>query len=290
MDVVTEVDAQIMAVVHLFGPLSLFYRFWRISFPDFAASMVSFWVTIFVSAEMGIGAAVGWSIVYTMLRSTFVKPVIHSSGTDGNSGSRTPVQPAWHIRTNGGGNGGGNDSRIENVSIAIPDDAVVVAFTDAVFFPNADRAKATILEAIQLVYPPVEARQITDDDSERSWSVAGARRLERLRAQRRLPPKETSLAVVVWDFSMVPFVDMTGIMALGELKDDIRMHANPNVQIRMVGMSDRVRSRFLRSKWSLVDTEEWREDGADVVYQSMERAIWDRDGAALEAVTSSEKV
>jgi sodium-independent sulfate anion transporter 11 len=287
MDVVTEVDAQIMAVVYLFGPLSLFYRFWRISFPDFAASMVSFWVTIFVSAEMGIGAAVGWSIVYTMLRSTFVKPVIHSSGTDGDSGSRTPVQPASHIRTNGGGNCGG---RIENVGTAIPDDAVVVAFTDAVFFPNAHRAKTTILEAIQLVYPPVEACQITDDDSERSWSVAGARRLERLRAQRRLRPKETCLAVVVWDFSMVPFVDMTGIMALGELKDEIRMHANPNVQIRMVGMSDRVRSRFLRSKWSLVDTEEWREDGADVVYQSMERAIWDRDGAALESVTSSEKV
>lgn len=47
-----------MAVVHLFGPLSLFYKFWRISFPDFVASMVSFWVTIFVSAEIGIGVAV----------------------------------------------------------------------------------------------------------------------------------------------------------------------------------------------------------------------------------------
>ena len=51
----------IMAVIHLFGPISLFYRYWRISLADFIASMVCFWVTIFVSAEIGIGVGAGWS-------------------------------------------------------------------------------------------------------------------------------------------------------------------------------------------------------------------------------------
>jgi solute carrier family 26 (sodium-independent sulfate anion transporter), member 11 len=50
-----------MAVIHLFGPVSLFYRFWRISFADFVASMACFWITIFVSAEIGIGIGAAWS-------------------------------------------------------------------------------------------------------------------------------------------------------------------------------------------------------------------------------------
>lgn len=285
---VADADFQIMAVIHLFGPLSLFYRFWRVSFPDFVACMVSFWVTIFESAEIGIGAAVGLSIVYSMLRSTFVRPVVYSSRTSNNGGESTGMAPTSQLGVNDEKTTGVED-HVENVGITIPDDAVVVAFTDAIFFPNAQRVKTTILELIQLEYPK-EARQNPDQESERSWSVAGQQRLERLRAQRRIRPKETCLAVVVWDFSMVPFLDMTGIMALLELKDEIRMHAGAQVQIRMVNVHDRVRRRFQRAKWQVIDMEEWREDSADVIYQSMERAVWDRDSTAFEAVKGVEEV
>lgn len=250
--------------------------------------MVSFWVTIFESAEIGIGAAVGLSIVYSMLRATFVRPVVYSSSTSTGEVDNTGMAPMGRLgvvdeKTTV------VDDHVENAGISIPDDAVIVAFTDAIFFPNAQRVKTTILESIQLEYP-TEARQDPDQDSERSWSVAGQKRLERLRVQRQIQPKGTSLAVVVWDFSMVPFVDMTGIMALAELKDEIRMHAGAQVQIRMINVHDRVRRRFQRAKWQLVDMEEWREDSADVVYQSMERAVWDRDGTAFEAVKGIEKV
>ncbi|TDZ20746.1 putative sulfate permease [Colletotrichum orbiculare MAFF 240422] len=273
----------IMAVVHLFGPLSLFYRFWRISFADFVASMISFWVTIFVSAEIGIGVAVAWSIVWTMLRSTFVKPKIHSSS---NNITHSIPQPITRIVSSGGRRGA--ESRTENASISIPGDTIVVDFNDAVFFPNAERAKNSTLTAIKLVYPRVES-SLSQDDRERHWSVAAEKRLERLRAQQQLRLKETPLAVVVWDFTMVPFIDTSGILTLKELKDEIRLHSGKSVQIRMVGMSDKVRSRFWRAKWNLVDLEEWREEDADLVYSSMESAIWDRDGESGADVSSEKK-
>ncbi|KAE9574447.1 putative sulfate permease [Colletotrichum fructicola] len=276
----------IMAVVHLFGPLSLFYRFWRISFADFVASMISFWVTIFVSAEIGIGVAVAWSVAWTMLRSTFVKPVIHSSS---NEITTSIPQPITRITASGPrrGSAPATGTQTENTGISIPGDTIVVDFNDAVFFPNAERAKNTTLTAIKLVYPRVES-SLSQDDRDRHWSVAAEKRLERLRAQKQVRLKETPLAVVVWDFTMVPFIDTSGILTLKELKDEIRVHSGKSVQIRMVGMSDKVRNRFWRAKWNLVDLEEWREEDADLVYPSMESAIWDRDSES-GADASSEK-
>jgi len=100
--------------------------------------------------------------------------------------------------------------------------------------------------------------------------------------------KDIPLSVVVWDFTAVPSVDVTAILALSELKEDIRLHSGKGVQLRIVGMSKSVRERFLRAKWKLTDLDGWREEGADVVYPSMERAVLDREGregSILEAVT-----
>ncbi|KAK7951349.1 sulfate permease [Apiospora aurea] len=85
----------IMAVVHLFGPVSLFYRYWRVSFADFVASMLSFWVTVFVSAEIGIGVAVAWSVIYTLLRSAFVKLMVQ---LDDSKFRVVGMSPAVHER------------------------------------------------------------------------------------------------------------------------------------------------------------------------------------------------
>ena len=260
-----------MAVIHLFGPLSLFWRYWRISLADFIASQVAFWVTIFVSAEIGIGAAAGWSVVWSLVRSAFVKPDIRT-----NENTTT----LRHVTTFDG-------KRTENVGTSIPDDVAVVHFTDSVFFPNANRAKVTALESISLVYPSVQQQrqqQTTAQSSERSWSVASQRRLERLRAQHHVVIKSTSLAAVVWDFSSVPWIDVTGIIALGELKDDIQRQLGNGVSIRVVGMTAKVRAKFDRAGWPLSHIDEARLDNADLVFDSIEQAVWHRDGTSLEGV------
>lgn len=293
-----------MAVVHLFGPVSHFYRYWRISLADFIASMLSFWVTIFVSAEVGIGCAAGWSVVWTMLRSAFVKPSVTTSVGDSSSSlpasaaipgtsagtvpKATVMESLEKVISNAPSAG-----HYENVSpsaIAVPSNTVIIRFTDSIFYPNAGRGKRSALENIQLVYAQVSLRNILDvDDRERSWSVASDRRVERLRKQKNIVLKDSPLEVVVWDFGTVPFVDVTAILALGELKDDIRRYAGKAVEIRIVGLTDSVRERFERAQWKLRNCDEGysAEEGVDVVYPSVEAAVLGRGSARASSELES---
>lgn len=263
----------IMAVIHLFGPLSLVWRYWQISLADFIACQVAFWVTIFVSAEYGIGVAAAWSVAWTLIRDAFIKPKVKTSEDTEELGLHLSRKLTHE------GNG------TERVGATpVPDDTAVVQFSDRVYFPNANRAKVTALEGISLVYPTAQTARA--DDSERSWSVASQRRLERLRRQHNVVLKDAALRVVVWDFSLAPWTDVTGILALAELKDDIRRQLGRDVQIRIVGMTPAVRAKFERAKWPLCDYDDARPDGADVVFESLDRAIWHRESSDLEGVTT----
>ncbi len=247
--------------------------------------MASFWVTIFVSAEIGIGCAAAWSVVWTMIRSAFVTPAVHANTED--EGFSLPRRTSTFDRPSGNSN---NKNQTEHASMTIPNDTVVIHFNDSIFYPNAHRGKRSVLESIKLVYEKV-TNGVTEE-RERSWSVAAEKRVERLRKKQRIVLKEVPLSVVVWDFTAVPFVDVTAILALGELKEDIRLHSGKGVQLRIVGMSKSVRQRFARAQWKLTDLEGWREEGADVVYPSMERAVLDREGSEgsiLEAVTINDE-
>ncbi|CAJ2513028.1 Uu.00g011470.m01.CDS01 [Anthostomella pinea] len=274
----------IMAVIHLFGPLSLVWRYWRVSLADFIACMVAFWVTIFVSSEIGIGAAAAWSVFWTLLRAAFTNPSVSTSQhqQSSSSPSTTTHQPPQFLARAATHDGAGTENA--GGLMTIPDDTAVVRFSDAVFFPNAARNKARALEAIQLVYPAVESPHYSAD-AERSWSVAADRRLACLRRERNVAVKDMPLSVVVWDFALVPFVDVTGVTALAELKDDIHRQLGRGVQVRMVGLTAKVRHRFERARWNLVDADGLQDDGADVVYPSLERAVWDERDSLKGVVT-----
>ncbi|KAI1741346.1 sulfate permease [Xylaria scruposa] len=250
----------IMAVIHLFGPFYLIYKYYRISIADYIAFNVAFFVTIFVGSEYGIASAAGWAVVWTLLRSAFVKPQVST-----NNGGRINIsQPVARV----------TNSETENVGITIPEDTVVVSFQDAVFYPNAQRTKTQILESIQLVYPSIQNPNYRAD-TERSWSVAGDLRLERLRRERNIIMKDMPLSVVVWDFTMVPFIDVTGITALAMLKDDIRRQLGNIVEIRMVNLAPGVLKRFERAKWQLADIDGPQHENADMIYPSLQRAVWE---------------
>ncbi|KAI0966542.1 sulfate permease [Xylaria arbuscula] len=252
----------ISAVIHLFGPFSTIYKYYRLSIADYIAFNVAFFVTIFVSSHIGIGSAAGWAVVWTLLRSAFVKARISiNSGPGGRINNPNAIP-----------RGAGTGS--ENVGITIPEDTVVVSFQDSLFYPNAQRNTTQILESIQLVYPSVQNPYYSADVA-RSWSVAGQRRLERLRRQRNIVLKDMPLSIVVLDFTMVPFIDSTGITALAELKDDIHRQLGNFVEIRMVNMTSGVLKRFERARWQLADIDGPQNEGADVIYPSLERAIWD---------------
>ncbi|KAI0506472.1 sulfate permease [Xylaria bambusicola] len=252
----------IMAVIHLFGPFSAIYKIYRVSLADYIAFNVAFFVTIFVGSEYGIGSAAGWAVVWTLLRSAFVKSRISvQSGPGGRIN-----EPHSLPRVSGAGS--------EDVAVNIPEDTVVVSFQDSLFYPNAQRNKTQILESIQLVYPSVQNPHYSAD-SARSWSVAGERRLARLRKERNVVLKDMPLSIVVLDFTMVPFIDMTGVTALAELKDDIHRQLGNFVEIRMVNMGAGIIKRFERAKWPLADVDGPQTEGADIIFPSLGRAIWD---------------
>ncbi|KAI0125639.1 sulfate permease [Xylariales sp. AK1849] len=266
----------IMAVLNLFGPVSLFYRYWRISLADFIASMLSFWITIFVSAEIGIGVAVAWSIVWSLLRSAFVNADIKVSEDDRST--LPQASPSF--------NPGCDDIS----DVRVPQDVVVVHFKDSIFFPNAHRNKRTIVETIHVVYEKLPDR-LASLQRERSWSVATEHRVERVRKEYGIITKDCPLSVVVFDLRAVSWIDTTGVLAIGELKEDIRLHSGIEVQFRFVGMNESVRERLARAAWKFTEIDELHEEGVDVIYPSLERAITDhqRLGSVLEAVYTEKK-
>ncbi|KAI1486097.1 sulfate transporter 4.1 [Biscogniauxia mediterranea] len=332
----------IMAVIHLFGPLSLFWRYWRISLADFIACMVAFWITIFVSAEIGIGVGAGWSVAWTLLRSAFVTPAV--SGVAGGPNttsvpqpiegkSLTPTTPTaapapasapHHDHSNiittitpTSSSTITTNSSSPPVALPLPPDTVILHFQDSVFFPNAHRTKDFSLESLQLVFAPTTSptsSTSTPDPDSRSWSVSALRRLSRLRRQRGLPARPAArLGVLVWDFSRVPFVDVTGVTALAELRDDVRRELSPPpspetattpVRVRFVGMCPRVRERFERAGWALADVDgdgdyDYSSGGGvvvsaagagpDLIYPSLERAVWDDRGRESERQRERER-
>lgn len=261
-------------MINLFGPVSLFYRYWRISMADFVASQLSFWITIFVSAEIGIGVGVAWSIIWSLLRSAFVRPDVQVS-TDNGTTIETPGLDRF------------NTVPGDLSSVPIGSDTVIVHFNDSIFFPNAERNKWATIEAIQLVYDKLPDSTMFRS-RERSWSVAAELRVERIRKERNTSLCDVPLSVVVLDFTMVSWIDTTGILALGELKADIRMHCGKEVQFRFVGMNNHVRQRFARAAWEFTQFDDEHKEDVDIVYPSLERAIVDRErlGSVLEAIVT----
>ncbi|KAL3958585.1 hypothetical protein ACCO45_006747 [Purpureocillium lilacinum] len=138
----------IMAVVHLISPPRLFYRYWRMSFIDFVASQVGFWVTLFTSTEIGLAASVGFSIVYTLLRLAFPRWVGLSHIDTENTHWTVPNHEAAS-------------------SVDVPADAYMVRFTEDVLFANAERVKSAVVESVKVHYEPA---------SDAALDVSGRRR------------------------------------------------------------------------------------------------------------------
>lgn len=266
----------ITAVWHIIGPASVFYGYWRTSFADFIASMLCFWVTLFVSAEIGIGVAVAFSIAYTLLRTAFVR-----------------VEPLSinHQQPIGLAVSGYDDNSSLSALPWVPTDTQVFRFTQSIIFPNAYRVKGSIWDTVQVLSPSTDGGQRGSSD-ERNWSVAGERRMRKLRANTGITTPLHDTRIIVLDCSRVAYIDMTGIIALKDLKADLKKHAGEVAEIRFVAMNESVRRKFERAGWTLVDKdavleagEVWplvRDREADVVYDGVRQAVYASAAAASE--------
>jgi len=63
----------ITAIWPLVGSWRTYYNYWRTSLTDFIAAMLAFWLSLFVSTEIGIATGVAWSIVCFVFRMVFTR-------------------------------------------------------------------------------------------------------------------------------------------------------------------------------------------------------------------------
>ncbi|OAA62150.1 sulfate permease [Cordyceps fumosorosea ARSEF 2679] len=253
----------IMAVAHLVSSPRLFYRYWRMSSMDFIASMLGFWVTLFTTTEIGLAVAVAFSIVYTLIRLAFPKWV----GLSHRDTETVHWSPPKHHRLVDG--------------IDVPAEAYLVRFTEDLLFPNAERVKNAIVEAVKVQFEPASSAARDILSAEGSWNVASAKRIDKIRRRTNVVPLKCDLVPlrhVVLDFTMVGFLDVTGLLSLIELKMELRRYIGADLQFRFVNMVDEVYERFRRSEWEFSRQGEQRTGEADTIYNSLEAALFHHDG------------
>ena len=217
----------------------VFYRWWKTSLADFVSSMIAFWVSLFVSTEIGIASSVGFNIVYLLLRQIFVRV---STIPDTRSELSVVLDEA---------------RRLPPPGTSIPADTRIFTFNDSVYFSNSYRAKTSVLDTIQTYHAPVFNSAFASE-AERNWSVTGERRVRKLRRAAGItdPASLPPIGVVILDFSRVNHVDATACSHLKDLIKEIKRYGGDRIEFRFVGMSDHVRERFERAKWTILGGDE----------------------------------
>ncbi|EXK86560.1 hypothetical protein FOQG_09828 [Fusarium oxysporum f. sp. raphani 54005] len=248
----------ITAVWGLISPPSTFYRYWKTSLADFVASMLALWVTLFHSSEVGIGCAVGFNIVYILLRQVFTK--LSSTGADVESSPRSNWPGSNHLS-----------------STHIPEDTRVFTFNESLIFPNAFSNTSKVLDEIQTFHAAFYNGS-HGPETERNWSVVGEKRVARLRKQANIsdPSSLPGIGLVVLDFSRVNMLDTTAVTYLKNLVKNIKSYGGEDTEVRFANMNAVCRERVTRAKWRIIEV------GSDDEYDGDTDAIylyWDAQAA-----------
>ncbi|KAL6415587.1 sulfate transporter 4.1 [Ilyonectria robusta] len=261
----------ITAVWGLISPPSTFYRYWRTSLADFISSMIALWVTLFVSSEVGIGCAVGFNIVYVLLRQVFTRLSTTGGGVQTGSELAHSLNEARSIPQN------------------LPEDTRIFRFNESLFFPNAFSNTSAALDDIQTFHAPVYNGS-HGPETERNWSVVTEKRVARLRKKAGIHDPSTlpAIGLVVLDFSRVNHIDSTAVTHLKNLAASVKKYGGKEVEIRFVGLSPYVRERFERAQWRIIETgdeDEFEEDNQPtVLYRDLGSAV--RAPRRAESMTS----
>jgi len=245
----------VTAVWHILVPLRVFHGYWKTSLVDFICAMLAFWLTLFQSSEIGIGAAVGFNIAYHLVFTAFHRVRRVTSITISNSSRTNGPQP-------------------------IPLDTQVFAITQPMLFYNAYHIKSQILDTVQ-TYNSGDVATLEKARLERNWSVAGERRAVRLRGKAEIIDEPVQIRSVVLDLSKMNNIDTTGLTALKDLKADVERFGGKGMGIRLVGLSERVRERFGRFGWGVYDVgSSEASKKSTAVYASVEDAVFNRGRSA----------
>jgi len=221
-----------------------------------SSAMLAFWVCFFTTTYEGLAAAVGFNIIYVLLRQVF-KPITQVGSTDQQKLSELQQSTL----------------SASGLPDTLPDDVRIFRFHESFFFPNAYRLKTAILETIQTHHAPAYST-LHGAEAERNWSVHGERRVARLRKKAGIVDPSTlpPISIVVLDFTKVNHMDATAISHLHSLLKELRLYAGPGVEVRFVGVSKTIRERFERARFTLHDDPWLATDQDDTWTENVPRA------------------
>lgn len=281
----------VVAVWQIVLPARVFWQYWQTSLADFVGSMVAFWTVLFVDVEVGIAAAVAYSVAYLLLQLAFSRVTLVTS---------TNVDELYPGNKNSNNDSENDDSNAEGLAarpIALPDDAMVIMLHDAILFPNAARIARRISEQIYThslgAAEEAEARDAgvaaaggggdsatadgsSSSKSERLWSDSRARLIARLR---RSAPRARTLPrirVVVLDLTRVTHIDTTGMQALADVRAALLDWAGAGAELRFVGLNEELRGRFARAAEAYeleARSGRARDGGGGVVFDVLQTAL-----------------
>jgi sodium-independent sulfate anion transporter 11 len=260
----------ICAVWPLISSPQTFYGYWKSSLADFTSSMIAFWVCLFVSTEAGIGASVGFNIVYLLVRQVFAR--IKSGSTEPRSELERAIEET------------------RGVPPTLQDDIRLFRLTDNFFFANAYAVRTHILDITQTHHAALYTSP-HGTEAERNWSVVGEQRIARLRKRANisnfssLPP----LGLLILDFGRVNHIDVTAVAHLKQMMTEIKKYAGPDVVVRFVGMTEYVRMRFERCQWRVDDVGADDYSGEDIEATKLYRNVADAVAAPRARVMSDDE-
>lgn len=213
--------------------MSVFISYWKVSFADFVASQIAFWVTLFVSAEEGIEIATAFMVAYTLLSTIFSKAQTVQKDTF-----------AQHYPSSS------NGDRVDE----LPAGTALVKISHPIIFLNASRAKSNILDDVQTYHSGAPSGfDSQSKNPDRLWNELGAQHTALLRRKAEIPVNEAEylprVTVLVLDLQGVMYLDMSGIQALKDMQTELKAYAGGDIEIRFAGLRENLVGKIQRGGW-----------------------------------------
>jgi sodium-independent sulfate anion transporter 11 len=274
----------IVAVYQIIVPVKVFYGFWKVNFIDFAASMLAFWVTLFVSAEAGIEFATAFMLFATVLGVVFSKAKVIA---------RREFQKHYP----------GPGTMASGFVRDVPEGIQIVRLEHPVLFLNATRTKKGILDAVMTFHKGVPSTSLTLKGSEKTnqdrlWNELGAQHIALLRRQAGISAAEADklplIKALVLDMEGVVGMDVSGVQAFKDTLGELIVFGGRQVEIRVVGLRDNIAGRLARAGVEVVLDDEGNKAGRFVTYNGIGDAVSaplsidEREEIEKEAVSSDE--
>lgn len=200
----------LLAVIQLVAGPRTWYQLWRLSFWDFLGGMLAFWVTLFVSVEVGIYASVGYSLIVLLWR--VARPSVRLLAEVTEDPLTGELLDGVYVDA--------RDQAFQNRGIQPLPGVLVIRLEESLTFPNSRYIKNQIMEQVFAYTKGGENRSI-----KKNWNYKQDELIEGVRERYgtfEQPSQLSTLRGVILDFSAVNNLDSTGLQTLFDLRCDLQ--------------------------------------------------------------------